>query len=102
MSARRSVRLLIEDIAGAISSIFRRTDGLAREKFVSDETLLKATVFDLQTIGEASKRLPPELRDANPQVPWKQMASTRDFLAHGYYRLEPDLVWEIVERISRR
>ena len=26
------------------------------------------------------------------------MASTRDFLAHGYYRLEPDLVWEIVER----
>jgi len=44
-------------------------------------------LIDIQrpsTIGEATKRLPDGLREANADIPWKAMAGTRDRLIHGY------------------
>jgi uncharacterized protein with HEPN domain len=38
----------------------------------------------VEVLGEAVKRLPDDLRDRHPQLPWKKIAGTRDYIAHGY------------------
>ncbi|MGD0091891.1 MAG: HepT-like ribonuclease domain-containing protein [Planctomycetota bacterium] len=38
----------------------------------------------MEVLGEAVKRLPLELRERYPAVPWKQVAGTRDRVSHGY------------------
>jgi len=51
----------------------------------------------LEIIGEAVKRLLPDLRDRCPQVPWKEIAGTRDRLAHGYDVIEHEVLWDAVQ-----
>ncbi len=51
-------------------------------------------------IGEAVKNLPEELKTRYPEISWKQVAGLRDILAHGYFRIDHDVVWGIItERI---
>ena len=49
------------------------------------------------TAGGAVKRLPAELRDAHPRVPWRQMAGMRDRLIHGYFSVDPGVVYVTVK-----
>jgi uncharacterized protein with HEPN domain len=44
-------------------------------------------------IGEAVKRLPEDLCESYPQVPWRKIASTRDRLAHSYDEIEGVILW---------
>jgi uncharacterized protein with HEPN domain len=38
------------------------------------------------------------MRVNNPEIPWREMIAMRDFLAHGYYRVELKRLWALVER----
>jgi len=51
----------------------------------------------LEIIGEAVKRLPPELRSRHPNVPWKEIAGTRDHLSHGYDDVDYQVLWDAVQ-----
>lgn len=53
---------------------------------------------NLEIIGEAVKNLSPELRDAHPDIPWRQIAGLRDRLIHGYFAVNLELVFGVVER----
>jgi uncharacterized protein with HEPN domain len=37
------------------------------------------------------------LRDANPQISWRQLIGFRDFLAHNYEEVILEFVWKAVE-----
>jgi uncharacterized protein with HEPN domain len=52
----------------------------------------------LEILGEAVKRLPPELRDRYPAVPWRLVAGMRDHLSHGYDDIRHDVLWNAVHR----
>lgn len=57
-----------------------------------------AVCRNLEIIGEASKKIGPEFREANPQLPWREMTSLRNVLIHNYEGADPDLACGIVER----
>lgn len=53
-------------------------------------------VRNLEIIGEATKKIPSEVREAYPEVPWEKMAKMRDKLIHGYFDIVYDILWETV------
>ena len=42
--------------------------------------------------------LTSEFRDSHPATPWKIIVGMRHFLVHGYYEVDPDEVWNVVEK----
>jgi uncharacterized protein with HEPN domain len=50
----------------------------------------------MEVLGEAVKRLPPELRQRHPAVPWRQVAGMRDKISHGYDAVDYQTLWDTV------
>jgi uncharacterized protein with HEPN domain len=50
-------------------------------------------VRQLTIIGEAAKRLSPEMRVKCPGVDWREIARTRDKLVHHYTEIDLEEVW---------
>lgn len=64
--------------------------------FLQDVKTQDAVLRNLEVIGEASKNLSPQLKQAHPEIPWRSMAATRDRLIHHYFGVNFDIIWQIV------
>ncbi|HEV2328950.1 MAG TPA: HepT-like ribonuclease domain-containing protein [Verrucomicrobiae bacterium] len=51
----------------------------------------------VEILGEAVKRLPDDLRTRHPQLPWKKIAGTRDYIAHGYDNVDYEVIWGVLD-----
>ena len=49
-------------------------------------------------MGEAVKRIPMEIRNKYPDIPWKYIAGMRDKLIHEYHGIDLEIVWEVIKR----
>jgi len=65
--------------------------------FMTDAKTRKAVIRSYEVIGEICKRLPDDLRSANPQLDWRKLIGFRDFLAHHYEEVLLNFVWDAVE-----
>lgn len=64
---------------------------------VTDELTLDAVVYNLQIIGEAVKNIPLEVQERYPQVEWRKIAGLRDIIAHAYFTIDDQIVWDIIQ-----
>ena len=69
---------------------------LTIDAFRTDTTVQRAFVRSLEIIGEASKKVPAEFREAHPHIDWRAMSGMRDRLIHDYFGVDYDLVWDVV------
>jgi uncharacterized protein with HEPN domain len=69
-----------------------------RAAFEHDELIQNWITHQLQIIGEAAARMAPELKGHHPEVPWRQIIGMRNVLTHGYFEIDLDIVWSVVER----
>lgn len=81
------------DILNAARRIEEATASLEWERFEREWLVQSAIIRQLEIVGEATKRLSPEFREAHPEVPWKRMAGLRDVLIHGYDTVDLEMVW---------
>jgi uncharacterized protein with HEPN domain len=87
----------IADIAHCCEKFLRYTDGLDQDRLAEDELKTDAVLRNIEFIGEATKNLPEEIRARMPVIDWKKIAGMRDIFSHAYYRVDPSIVWDVVE-----
>ena len=92
----RSWRLFLEDIVEASSRILRYSEAMDLPAFCANEMVYDAVLRNLQIVGEAAKSVPTEVRQDHPEVDWKGMTGLRDVLAHAYFGLDDDTLWDVV------
>ena len=74
MRSQRAYSIYADHIREAAESALQFVAGMSFEEFAADRRTTYAAVRALEIIGEATKRLPEEIRALEPGVPWKKMA----------------------------
>ncbi len=92
--SKREVNLYLTDIDDAAASIRSYTEGITFEQLQNDRKTREAVILNFVIIGEAIKKIPPEILKRYPDVPWKEFAGMRDKMVHGYFQISPAIVWE--------
>jgi uncharacterized protein with HEPN domain len=75
-------------------------NGLAKNAFLKDKRTQQAVVMSLIIIGEAAAKVMDsysEFAQTHPEVPWRSMRGMRNRIAHGYFEINLDLVWDTVQ-----
>ena len=92
----RSDQERLEDILEAIEKIERYIPrGI--QAFEADEMLQVWVVRHLHIIGEAASRVTLETQNRFPGIPWGKMIGMRHVLVHGYFEIDLDIVWSVIE-----
>jgi uncharacterized protein with HEPN domain len=69
-------------------------DGYDMQGFLANEGLQRAVCLTLINIGELVKLITEEIKQQNPSIPWRAIAGLRDVVAHGYFSLRMEDIWE--------
>lgn len=75
------------------------TPGMTQQELMKDETLKRAVVRSLEIIGEATKKIPADVKYKWSDISWKNMAGMRDRLIHDYMGINYNIVWDVIENI---
>lgn len=89
--------LYLEDIIESCQRLRRYVDGVQFDDFLMDEMRVDAVARNLEIIGEAVKNLPDDIRSLRPEIDWKKIARFRDIIAHHYFKVDHDRVWDITQ-----
>ena len=87
----------LRHILDEIEYLTKAREGLKKEQFLQDATLMRAFVRSLEIIGEASKKVPAELKVRYPELKSKSVAGIRDRLIHDYFGVDYDIVWDVIQ-----
>ncbi len=75
------------------------TSEVSKEDFLADETLKRAIVRSLEVIGEATKKIPADIKLKWKDISWKSIAGMRDRLIHDYMGINYYIVWDVASNI---
>lgn len=96
MTGDRPPSAFLGDILAYAGDAVTFLSGHTLATLAMDKKTVAALEWCLVVIGEASKRLPPEVRRRCPDLPWRGMAAMRDRLVHGYFSAEINYIWQTV------
>ena len=94
---KRSAQLYIDDMIKSLEKIERYIKGLSFDKARQDTKTIDAVVRNLEIIGEAASRIPKEIKDKYPELPWKEMVGMRNKVIHEYFGVDVTILWKTVK-----
>jgi uncharacterized protein with HEPN domain len=94
----RDHRLYVEDMLEFCERALSYVQGLECQAFAADRMRYDASLRNIELIGEAATRVPPEIRELAPDLPWRKVVATRNRLIHAYLGIDLDTVWSILQQ----
>lgn len=91
----KSDKPFMEHIAASITAIESYVAG-GRDIFMREQMIRDAVIRNFEIIGEAAGRLSPATRGGDA-VPWGRIIAFRNRLIHGYWDVDPVLVWDVIQ-----
>src|SRR5437016_4564164 len=86
---------LLRDILQEAEFLAAQAAQTTPDKFMANEVLKRALTRSIEIIGEATKKIPDEVRSDYPSIEWKKMAAMRDRLIHDYGGVDYFIVWDV-------
>jgi uncharacterized protein with HEPN domain len=93
----RTVLPAIDDILDAIAGIERAVANKSFQDFESDWLLRRAIERAIEIISEASRRIPPKLKQTRPEIPWRDVETIGNILRHEYHTVSNPIIWGVVQ-----
>ena len=90
----------LEHMQQATADAIAFTEGMSQDDFLADKRTQQAVILSLIVLGEAATKVMdryPEFANANAQIPWRNMRGMRNRIAHGYFDINLELVWDTVK-----
>lgn len=75
-------------------------EDLSKDAFLADKRTQQAVIMSLVIIGEAATKIMDrhaEFAERHPEIPWRSMRGMRNRIAHGYFDINLDVVWDTVQ-----
>lgn len=91
----------LDHMLEAIGLIRSYVEGFSKEDFLADRRTQQAVILNIVVIGEAATKLAdeyPEFVARYPEVQWKSMRGMRNRMAHGYFDINLDIVWDTIRQ----
>ncbi len=98
---RMDDRTRIRHMIDAAETALRLCADMDRDAFVADERTYRAVFQCIEVIGEAGNHVTVATRQQLPEVPWHKITGMRNRLAHVYFDIDVDLVWQVVDKDLR-
>ena len=89
----------LEHILEAIGQIERYVEDMSEVDFLNDRKTQDAVLRNFEIIGEAANnvlRSAPDFAAKYPDVPWSDAYLLRNQVAHGYFKVDLELVWRTI------
>jgi uncharacterized protein with HEPN domain len=93
----RDPRLYLIDISDAGNAIFEYVRELSFEEFCRDRKTYSAVIREFEIIGEAVGKLPDRIKGHYPSIGWQDIKDFRNLLAHEYFGVDLEIVWNIIQ-----
>ncbi len=96
---RRSARVLLEQMLQEAKTALFFVEGMEKAEFVKDIRTQHAVSMCLLAIGEMAARIArdhPGVIERRPEIQWAAIQAMRNRIAHGYFELDFDIVWDTV------
>ena len=100
MSEENRLPDYLDHIRQAATDACGFVEGLTKEEFLADKRTQQAVIMSLIIIGEAATKVMDgyaEFIRVHPEVPWRNMRGMRNRIAHGYFDINLDIVWDTVQ-----
>ena len=89
--------MYLQHILDEIEYLSSLRPSITYEDLLNDRTTEHAVTRSLEIIGEAAKNVPDTIKTANPKIPWKFMDGIRDKIIHGYFAINYEIVWDVIQ-----
>ena len=91
----RDALLYVADMVAAGDAVSRYVDGVTFGAFEVNDEKRAAVERQLFILGEAAARLPEAWKQRLPEVPWRKIVGLRNMLAHGYWVIDAEELWDV-------
>lgn len=98
--SEKYLSVYLEHIQEAVTDACSFIEGMSKEEFLIDKKTQKAVCMNLLIIGETATKLIdqyPEFTALHPELPWRNMRGMRNRIAHGYFNIDFNVVWDTVK-----
>ena len=90
--------IYVRDMIEYCDGVLMHTAGLNRKLVFSTRMVRDATLWNISILGEAANSIPAAVREAHPEILWRNIIDARNRIIHGYGDIDEDVAWDIISR----